>query len=186
VLFFTLYMALVYAPFQVLGPAVARDSLGGTGAWAAISTALGIGAVLGGFAGLRWRPARPLRAGVLMFLWGGPPMFVLLALHAPLWTIIVVAVLDGSAGSVFNAFWFTAMQARVRPGDLSRVSSWDSLGTVVLEPVGLAVVGPVAAAAGFSATLYAAAAISVGLTLALLAVRDVRDLGAPEATPAEQ
>lgn len=48
VVFFTLYMALVYAPFQVLGPAVARSHLGGAGAWAAISAALGAGAVAGG------------------------------------------------------------------------------------------------------------------------------------------
>lgn len=181
VLFFTLYMALVYAPFSVLGPAIARASLGGPGAWAAISVALGVGAVAGGVVGLRWRPAHPLRAGVLMFLWGGPPMLVLVALHAPLWTVMALAVLDGSASSVFNAFWFTAQQSQVPPGDLSRVSSWDHLGTLVLEPAGLAVVGPVAAAVGFSVTLYAAAALSVLMTVALLAVREVRDLAGPEA-----
>ncbi len=180
VLFFTLYMALVYAPFRVLGPAIARSSLGGPGAWAAISVALGIGAVAGGVAGLRWRPAHPLRAGVLMFLWGGPPLLALLALHAPLWAVMALAVLDGSAGSVFNAFWFTAQQSQVPAGDLSRVSSWDHLGTLVLEPAGLAAVGPVAAAVGFSGTLYGAAALSVLMTFALLAVRDVRNLPGPE------
>lgn len=179
VLYFTLYMGLVYPPFQVLGPAIARSSLGGAGAWAAISAALGIGAVLGGLAGLRWRPAHPLRSSILMFFWASL-MFVALGLHASLWTLIVLAVLDGATGTIFNAFWFTAMQRRVAPGDLSRVSSWDHLGTLALGPLGLAAVGPVAGALGYSATLYAAAAVNVALTLAVLAVREVRDLPGPE------
>ncbi len=184
VLFFTLYMGLVFAPFRVLGPAIARSSLGGSGAWAAISVALGVGAVVGGVVGLRWRPVHPLRSSVMMFLWGGPPMIVLLALGGPLWAIVALALADGMVGSVFNAVWFTAQQTRIPAGDLSRVSSWDHLGTLVLEPVGLALVGPVAAAVGYSATLYAAAGISVLLTLALLSVREVRDLRGPEASDA--
>src|ERR1019366_6091869 len=54
--------ALAFSPYLVLGPEIARTSLGGPGAWAAISTASGIGAVLGGTLGLRWNPRYPLRA----------------------------------------------------------------------------------------------------------------------------
>ena len=53
---------------QVLGPAVAQEHLGGAGAWAAILTAGGIGAIVGGFAALRLRPARPLVACILWSL----------------------------------------------------------------------------------------------------------------------
>jgi predicted MFS family arabinose efflux permease len=179
VLYFTLYMGIVYPPFQVLGPAIARSSLGGAGAWAAITAAFGTGAVLGGLVGLRWRPAHPLRSSILMFLWASL-LFVLLALHASLWTLILLAAIDGATSSIFNTFWFTAMQTRVSPGDLSRVSSWDHLGTLLLGPLGLAAVGPVAGALGYSATLYGAAAINLLLTLAVLAVREVRNLPGPE------
>ncbi|HZL54819.1 MAG TPA: MFS transporter, partial [Solirubrobacteraceae bacterium] len=41
VVFFTVFLAFVYSPLQVLGPQVAKVSLGGPGAWAAISVALG-------------------------------------------------------------------------------------------------------------------------------------------------
>ena len=84
VLFFTLYIALVYAPWQVLGPQVAREHLGGAAAWAAISASLGAGAVAGGLLGLRWRPRLPLRVAFLLFLATGPALLVLLGAHAPL------------------------------------------------------------------------------------------------------
>ena len=93
------------------------------GAWAAISTALGVGAVAGGVLGLRWRPRRPLRAAFLVFLIAGPPLFLLLAAQAPLAVIVLYALIDGASGTLFNVFWFTALQRDVPPGELSRVSS---------------------------------------------------------------
>ncbi len=175
VAYFTLFLGLVLAPWQVLGPQVARSSLGGPGAWAAISTALGVGAVAGGVLGLRWRPRRPLRAAFLVFLIAGPTLFLLLAAHAPLAVIVLDALIDGASGTLFNVFWFTALQRDVPPGELSRVSSWDYLGSLVLQPLGLAATGPVAAAIGVSTTLYAAAGIFVVLLLLVLAVPSVRN-----------
>lgn len=174
-LYFTLFLALVYSPLQVLGPQVARSSLGGPGAWAAISTALGIGAAAGGALGLRWRPRHPLRAAFLVFLLAGPALFALLAAHAPLPLIIATALVDGSSGSLFNAFWFTAQQREVPARELSRVSSWDYLGSLALQPLGLAASGPVAVAVGVSATLYGAGVLFVVLVLAVLAVPAVRN-----------
>jgi len=183
VVFFTLYMALVYAPFQVLGPAVARSHLGGAGAWAAISAALGAGAVAGGLAGLRWRPRLPLRVSFLVFMASGPALLALLGADVPLVAIVGVALLDGSAGSLFNAWWFTAQQTEVPAAELSRVSSWDYLGSLALYPVGLAVAGPVAAAVGVSGTLYGAAALGVLLSFAALLVPAVRNFS-PRSEPA--
>jgi acyl-CoA synthetase (AMP-forming)/AMP-acid ligase II len=55
------------------------------------------------------------------------------------------------------------------------VTSWDYLGTLALQPVGLALTGPVAAALGVSSTLYAAAALFAALLAAVLAVPAVRN-----------
>ena len=183
VLFFTLYIALVYDPWQVLGPAVAREHLGGAGAWAAISVALGAGAVLGGLIGLRWRPRLPLRVAFIIFLVTGPALLLALGKHAPLALIIPIAVLDGSAGSLFNAWWFTAQQTEVPAAELSRVSSWDYLGSLAFEPLGLVIVGPVAAAIGVSTTLYGAAGIGVLLAVAVLLVPEVRNFTPREDGP---
>jgi len=178
VMFFTLYMAFAYSPFQVLGPQVARASLGGPGAWAAISAALGAGALAGGALSLRWRPLHPLRVGFLSFLLAGPAMLAGLAAHASLAVLLPLALVDGVSGSLFNALWFTAQQSEIPAEELSRVSSWDYLGTLALQPVGLALSGPIAAAIGVSSALYGAGGLILLLGLAILAVPSVRNFTA--------
>jgi MFS family permease len=175
VAYFTLYVGFVFAPWQVLGPQIARTSLGGPGAWAAISAALGAGSICGALLALRWRPAHPLRAGLLLFIVAGPALFVLAAAHAPLPVLLVLAVVDGSSGTVFNAFWYTAIQREIPAGELSRVISWDYLGTLAMQPIGLALTGPVAAAVGTSETLYGAALLWVALLAGVVAVPAVRN-----------
>ncbi len=171
----TLIVTVVFAPLDVLGPEISRSRLGGAGAWAAINTAMGVGAMLGGAAGLRWRPRRPLRAGFLLTLCGEPILLALLAADRALAPIIVFAIIAGGAASLFNVFWFTALQREVPAEELSRVSSWDHLGTYAMQPLGLAVVGPIALGLGISATMYGAAALVVLLTLSVLAIPAVRD-----------
>lgn len=161
VLVFTLYIGLCFAPFQVVGPQIARLSLGGPGAWAAISVALGVGAVIGGALALRLHPRYPLRLAFGLFAIVTPLLLALVAAHAPLPALIVAAVLDGTSGSLFNILWYTALQSDVPTAQLSRVASWDYFGSVALWPVGQALSGPVAAAVGLSTTLYAAAALSL-------------------------
>src|SRR3954463_7272108 len=58
----SLYFMITYAPFFVLGPYVAKHSMGGASAWAIIVTGEGIGSLLGGLAGFRFRPRRPMFA----------------------------------------------------------------------------------------------------------------------------
>jgi predicted MFS family arabinose efflux permease len=179
VAFFTVFLAFVFSPLQVLGPKVAKASLGGPGAWAAILVALGVGSIAGGLIGLRWRPRRPLLACFLIFLISGPALIVLLAARAPLAAIIAVALIDGSTGPIFNVFWFTAVQRDVPAAEQSRVTSWDYLGSLALQPVGLALTGPIAAVIGVSATLYGAGGLFVVLVLAVLAVPAVRNFELP-------
>ncbi len=181
VAFFTLYLGFVYSPWLVLGPQVARTALGGVGAWAAISTALGIGALAGGVLGLRYRPRHPLRVALLAFLPAGPALYVLLAAHAPVALMVAFAVVDGVSGTLFNTLWYTALQRDVPPGELSRVASWDYLGSVAIQPLGFAFTGPVATALGTSTTLYGAAVLFVVLLLGVLAVPDVRNFTDPAA-----
>lgn len=184
VVYFTLFIGFVYAPLLVLGPQVARTSLGGAGAWAAIATALGLGALVGGLIGFRWRPRYPLRVAFLAFLIAGPALFGLLAAHAPLPLIVAAALVDGASGPLFNTLWYTALQREVPANELSRVSSWDYLGSVGMLPVGQAISGPVAGAIGLSTTLYLAGALFVVLLMAVLAVPAVRNFRGEEAITA--
>jgi hypothetical protein len=58
------------------------------------------------------------------------------------------------------------------------VSSYDWFGSLVLDPVGRAIWGPIAAAIGIDASLWTAAALLVAGALVLLAVPDIRHLPA--------
>jgi hypothetical protein len=175
-------VTIVFAPLDVLGPEVARAHLGGAGAWAAITTALGIGAVAGGAVGLRWKPRYPVRAGFLATLAGEPIMLALLGAGGPLIAIVVFALISGVAGTVFNVFWFTLLQREIPEEELSRVSSWDYLGTYALQPIGLATVGPIALVVGLSTTLYVAGALAALTTCVVLAMPAVRNF-APVSLP---
>jgi predicted MFS family arabinose efflux permease len=175
VAYFTLYVGFCFAPLQVLGPQVARLWLGGPEAWATISVALGVGALAGGLLGLRWRPRYPLRVAFAVFVISTPALIALIAAHAPVAVIAAVALLDGGTGTLFNTFWFTALQSEVPAGELSRVSSWDYLGSLALAPVGQAVSGPIALAVGLSTSLYGAAILALVLFIGALAAPAVRN-----------
>ncbi len=159
----------------VLGPSVAKDHLGGAAAWGLILTADALGLIAGGLLLLRLRPRRLLLAATLGFLLTIP--FLLgLAGPAPLAALIVLAALAGIGSETFGIMWDTTMQQEIPEEKLSRVYSYDALGSFVLIPLGLAVAGPAAEAFGTRETILAAAAISLTATLAVLLVRDVRTI----------
>jgi predicted MFS family arabinose efflux permease len=166
------------AAFNVLGPIVAKESLGGAGVWGVILASTGIGLVLGGLVALRIRPARPLLVGVAAVVLLVPPI-ALLALRAPWQAIALAAVLSGIGIELFSVFWDLSVQGHVPNHQLSRVFAWDAIGSFVLMPAAYAVVGPVSEVVGITATLWACAAISTVAILAQLLSRDVRELSHP-------
>jgi MFS family permease len=164
----------------VLGPAIAKEHLGGAAAWGLILTAESIGLVLGGLILLRLRPRRMLLAATLGYLLTVP--FLLgLAGPVPLVALVVFAALAGIGNETFGILWETTFQQEIPEEKYSRVSSYDALGSFVLIPVGVAIAGPTADLIGTRATILAAAAISVTATLAVLFVRDVRTISRREA-----
>lgn len=167
------WLFLVYAPFYVLGPVVADRDLGGAGAWATILAAYGIGGVVGSALALRWRPRRPLFTAALLFVLEAPAP-ALLALDAPLWLIATASTLGGASFGVFQALWDTSMQQRVPPKALSRVSSFDWMGSLALLPAGFALAGPAGAAFGVDEVLVFAACAGAVLALAMAADPDIR------------
>ncbi|MGB2952844.1 MAG: MFS transporter, partial [Gaiellaceae bacterium] len=177
------YLFAVVAPMFVLGPLVAKESLGGAPAWGAIQSAFFAGGLAGGAIALRWRPARPILAcTVSVFL--VTPATALLALRAPVAAIAAAQLGAGIAMGLFGALWETTLQQHVAPEKLSRVSSYDWFGSIAFMPLGFAVAGPVAGAIGVSTTFWVSTAWVVLSTAAVLFVRDVRELRRLEPAPA--
>jgi hypothetical protein len=176
IVLFALFQILVLATFFVLGPVMADRELGGAGAWAAIMTAWGVGAVAGAALGLRFDPERPLLACNAIVILVVPAM-VLLGMGAPTWAIAVAASGAGLAMSLGGVIYDTAFQRHVPDDVLSRAAAYDWMGSMALRPLGYAVVGPVAAAIGVGATLEVAGALTAVLMAGSLAVPAIRDLG---------
>ena len=174
---------MLFAAYMVLGPVVAQRELGGAAAWALVGAAFGVGSLLGGFAALHIEPRRPVLAATLsVSLFTLPLAF--LAIPAPAPVTAVAALAAGAGLMVANNLWETTTQRHVPPERLSRVTSYDWFGSLAMQPIGMLVWGPLGDALGASTALWLAFAIHLGSILALLAVRDVRQLP-PAPEPAE-
>jgi MFS family permease len=159
----------------VLGPAIAKDHFGGAAGWGLVLTAQSLGLFVGGLMLLRLRPRRLLLAATLGFLLT-VPFLLALAGPLPLPAVIALAALAGVGIEIFSIMWDTTMQQEIPAEKLSRVYSYDALGSWVLIPLGLAVAGPCAELFGTRETILGAAAISLTATLGVLFVHDVRTI----------
>jgi hypothetical protein len=188
---FGMWHLVCLSSFYVLGPIVARDSLDGASSWAVIVTANAVGAVLGAAAALRFRPKRP---GAVLFAslglcWGPQPL--LLAIRPPIAVFALFGVLAGAAVAFGGALWVTLLQRFVPAESISRVSSYDWLGSYALMPAGLALVGLVAGTIGIQTTLIACFAWAIGSSLLVASLPSIRNLrlaptaGESQATPIE-
>jgi len=84
---------------------------------------------------------------------------------------------------VFAVNWTTTMQQEIPPTLLSRLSSYDILGSMALAPIGTAIAGPLATAFGASAVLTVGGVLIVVITLPVLCVPEVRHLRRKVAGP---
>jgi hypothetical protein len=170
---FGLFQLTYFPALLVLGPLVAKEELGGVGAWGIILAVGSAGAVLGGIVALRLKVNRPLVATELLVL---PAGLLLAALAVPL-PLIGIAIVNFAGGVGFalgDTLWVTTLQRNVPEHALSRISSFDWLGSVALNPIGYALIGPLATAIGTSETLAGAAALNVAVCLSVVLIPSVR------------
>jgi MFS family permease len=173
-LWISLYFLVTYAPFFVLGPYIAKQSLGGASGWTLVVTGEAIGSLAGGLAGLRLRPRRPMFAIGALFTVSGLQC-VLLALRAPAPAIGAAALLAGFAFSFGTVIWDTSLQSLIPRDKLSRVSAYNWMGAMIFLPAGYALAGPVADVIGISTSLWIGAAWILVTTVAVLSVPSVRN-----------
>ena len=162
----------LFASFLVLGPVVAKQSLGGATAWGAILAAEGAGAVVGGIVMLRVHPRRPLLVATLSSLVFPLPLFFL-AGRASTILIAIAGFLAGGFITVFGVQWSTTLQREIPAEVLSRVSAYDWFGSLILLPIGMAMAGPLATTIGVTKTLDLSGGLMIVLILAVLAVPSV-------------
>ena len=175
VLAFALLHLLTIGPIFVLGPLSFRHVPHGASLWGTLLGALGVGALVGGLIALRVRPRRPLLMAVVVLL----PFAVVpaaLAERVPSAFGLTAFFIGGVSLSLFGVLWSTTLQREVPPAVLSRVSAYDTFGSVCLLPAGYVLAAPMASVLGLAGALWVAAGFSILAVLAVLASRSVRNL----------
>lgn len=181
---FGLFQLTYFPALLVLGPTVAKDHLEGAAGWGTIIAVEAVGAVVGGLVALRLRVTRPLVVSELVVV---PSGFLLFALAAPLPLAAIAAVgfFVGLGFALGENLYVTAFQRNIPEHALSRISSYDWFGSVALNPLGYALIGPVAATIGIPETLVIAGILNVLVCVGVVLVPSVRAIRTdPDTTPA--
>jgi hypothetical protein len=131
--------------------------------------------VVGGLFALRLRVRRPLVACQLAVL---PAGLILAALAVPLPVAAIAGVgfVVGVGFALGETLYVTAFQRNIPEHALSRISSFDWFGSVALNPIGYALIGPIAAAIGTSQTLVVAGILNIVVCLSVVLVPSVRSI----------
>jgi MFS family permease len=159
----------------VLAAAWIKQGHGGAGAWTAILVVSAAGGLAAGATALRIKPRRPLLLAAIAVVPNASPIIVL-ALKLPWQALVITALVTGFGNMLFNTLWETTLQQHVPPASLSRVSAYDWFGSLLCEPLGLALAGVAAAGIGMGRTLWIAAAVDLAAVAAILAAPSVRHL----------
>ena len=183
VVYISFYFLITYAPFFVLGPYVAKHSMHGASSWAFVVTGEGVGSLLGGLAGLRWRPRQPMVTTGLLLMFSAAQNLIL-AFHPSTVLLTPAATCAGFAFALGSVVWDTTLQRKIPPEKLARVASYGWMGAMVFLPAGYALAGPIAALIGLKAYLVIAAGWIVASTLFIIRLRAVREVGFEEQTDA--
>ena len=158
-----------------LGPVVAIDALGkAPWGWALSADAAGL--LVMTIVMMRWRPRYPVRVGMLAVCPAVLPM-VVLGVDPAIVPLIVTMFIAGAGTEIFSIGWMTAYHEHVPNELLSRVSSYDALGSFIAIPLGQLAYGPLAAVFDARDVLVVSAVVYVAIALATLLSSSVRNLG---------
>jgi hypothetical protein len=171
------YFNLLYGCWTIVGPLAAARDLGGARAWGFIISAQGVGGILGGLIALRLDPRRPLPFAIAALAGFFLPL-ALFALRTPV-EVIAAGALLAEIGLMFSStVWESTLQRHIPRELLSRISAYKRIGPSALQPVGLALWGPLAAATTLDTALWLAFALQLFGALVLLTLREIRQLPA--------
>ena len=160
-----------------MGPVLALQEYGGARGWALVLACQSVGLLLGALTASRIRIARPMLFGMLVTL-TLPVWLMTLALALPLPAVCLGSFVWGLSIEMFSVLWMTALHRNVPREALSRVGSYDAMGSLMLGPIGLAVAGPLITLVGLPAGFTIAAAVALVAILASVAAPSVRALRA--------
>ncbi len=171
---FTVMNPVQMGAWRVLGPIIAKHSVGAAG-WGLILSLQAVGLLAASLLMMRLHFARPLRAAMMGAVLVGLPMFALgLGLSFP-W-LMASAAAAGMGSTVSGIAWSTSLQQGVPKDKLSRVMAFDDFGSFVAIPLGLVAAVPVAERFGFRTIEALGGLVWMLVALLPLSLRGVRQM----------
>jgi hypothetical protein len=116
-----------------------------------------------------------MRSGFLLCM-GWPAFSVLFGLGAPRPVVLVAAVAAGIGLGVFIIIWESSLAQRIPPESLSRVSSYDWMGSLALVPIGYLGAGLIARSVEPATVTLVGGIVLFGLLALGLVPRETREL----------
>jgi hypothetical protein len=173
--------ALINMAFEsmlsVLGPLNFSDPERGPKLWSYNLAALTIGMLIGGIWVLKVKFKKPLFVSMILIAISSIWDFSL-ALDLPLVFGLIAGVFSGISLEVFMVTWNTSLQSHVPEESYSRVSSYDTLGSYGIAPLGIVVAGPLAMHFGVNTILFITGVttlVAAGLSLLVKSVRNLEN-----------
>ena len=176
VVIFGINNAIHSGAWGVLGPVIAKATPGlGERGWGVILSAQAVGLLLMTVLMLKLSFRYPLRAGMLASACLAVPM-LLLGVRPELWPLLAASFVAGLGSEVFGVGWNTALHEHIPEEVLSRVSSYDMLGSFVAMPVGMLLYGWLATVFDARSVLMVSFAVYATLALGSLLSGSIRNL----------
>lgn len=164
---------------NVLGPLIALEHFNGAKSWSFVISAESAGLIVGSLIAIKVKPKYPMRFlmissfTITFYIWS-------LAKPQSLLMIAFGAFLFGITLDLWGTLWSTALQRKVPRDSLSRVSSFDAMGSMMFRPVGLAIAAPLSTLVGIENFLQILAAITVVAIVVPLLDPQVRNMSYEE------
>ena len=162
----------------VIGPVIAKDSLGGIGSWSILATAIAAGGLVGGVLATRVCVRNPIRLTILTFGTLTPLELAALGVPAPvLWLaaiFVTTTAITELAGTAFESW----VQGNVPETYLARVGAVETGMLGAMTPLGIAVAVPAATLLGAGPMLMGFAAV-IAIAAAMIGIDARRRLRTP-------
>lgn len=159
----------------VLGPVLAKRNFDGAKSWALIATFESVGFLVGSLIGSRYRPKFPMLF-CMIITYSASVYLLLMSIPAPLLVIGIGAFAWGTTADLWGVYWMTALQTHIPRKSLSRVVSYDAMGSLMFGPIGLALAGPAIVAIGLRNSFISGAIVVAVCVSAVLFEPQVRRL----------
>jgi len=179
VLGYAVIAMLMESIFTVVGPAHAKAHLGGPKPWSWILASMTVGMLIAVAVTLKVKPKRPIFVGIAAQVFVGL-WWVMLGYTNLIPVLMLGAVGAGFAMDFFMVLWMTALQTHIPKESLSRVSSYDAFGSLILAPLGIVIAGPLVTELGTTTVLHVYTVLFFLALIAMLCVPSVRALGSSE------